>query len=63
MISGHKRPLEMYAFLLFWMVKVGERLGGRKEVGGDDEEVVAVARGGRGKVSLPASFELTIVWD
>lgn len=55
--------MEMYAFLLFWMVKVGERLGGRKEVGGDDEEVVAVARGGRGKVSLPASFELTIVWD
>lgn len=44
----------MYAFLLFWMVKVGERLGGRKEMGADEGEVAEVpaTRGGRGKVRL-----------
>ena len=42
----------MYAFLLFWMVKVGERLGGRKEVGDADEGEgdIPVVRAGRGKV-------------
>ena len=54
----HRRPLEMYAFLLFWMVKVGERLGGRKEIGADEGEVAEVpaARGGRGKVRLVKLF-------
>lgn len=54
----HRRPLEMYAFLLFWMVKVGERLGGRKEMGADEGEVAEVpaTRGGRGKVRLVKLF-------
>jgi hypothetical protein len=36
------------------MVKVGERLGGRKEMGADEGEVTEVpaTRGGRGKVRL-----------
>lgn len=57
----HKRPLEMYAFLLFWMVKVGERLGGRKEMGADEGEVAEVpaTRGGRGKVRLVKLFSST----
>ena len=54
----------MYAFLIFWMVRVGERLAGRKEVrgveGGEGDGGVGgsgmMGRGGRGgKVSRPKS--------
>ncbi len=45
-VLQHKQPLEMYAFLLGWLVGVMEKVGNGK---GGGEDVVPT---GRGKVSF-----------
>lgn len=38
----------MYAFLLMWLVKVGDKFGSRKSAG-DHEEAVTMTRGGKSR--------------
>jgi condensin complex subunit 1 len=46
----HKQPLEMYAFLMQWLVQASEKVASKSE-GAEGGDQVAVT--GRGKVSSP----------